>query len=122
MGACRERLLKNDDLALEAYLSIAASKTATGSADYFIGLQGAARILTRRSEYNEAIKVLDLVDGKRLGGGWAGSMLLSRGQILEAAGRKADALNAYRDVALSKSTHEAHRKAAEVAIKQLGQY
>ena len=32
-------------------LAIAASTTATGSAEYFTGLQGAARILTRRGKY-----------------------------------------------------------------------
>jgi tetratricopeptide (TPR) repeat protein len=119
MGANRERVLGNDDLALEAYQSIAASKTATGSAEYFTGLQGAARILTRRGDYAEALKVLSLVDAERLGGSWTGSMLLARGQTLDAAGRKAEALKAYRAVLLSKSAHEAHRKVAETAIKRL---
>jgi len=119
VGANCERVLGNDDQALEAYQSIAASRTATGSAEYFTGLQGAARILTRRGKHAEALKVLDLVDAEKLGGSWTGSMLLSRGQTLEAAGRKVDASKAYRAVLSSKSAHEAHRKAAQQAITQL---
>ena len=119
MGHNRETVLKNDDLALEMYRTIASSKTNTGSAEYFTGLQGAARILTRRGKHDEALKVLDLVDAEELGGSWSGSVLLSRGQTLEAAGRKPEALKAYRAVLSSKTAHEAHRKAARQAITQL---
>ena len=119
MAHNRETVLKDDDLALETYRTIASSKTNTGSAEYFTGLQGAARILTRRGEYDEALKVLSLVDPEKLGGSWTGSMWLSRGQTLEAAGRKSEALKAYRAVLSSKAAHQAHRKVAEVAIKRL---
>ncbi|MHC4880358.1 MAG: DUF4838 domain-containing protein [Planctomycetota bacterium] len=119
MGHNRETVLKNDDLALETYRTIASSKTNTGSAEYFTGLQGAARILTRRGEYDEALKVLDFVDPEELGGSWRGSMRLSRGQTLEAAGRKADALKAYRGVVADKSALEPHRRAAEKAAAAL---
>ena len=117
MAHNRETVLKNDDLALETYRTIASSKTNTGSAEYFTGLQGAARILTRRGEYDEAIKVLDLVDPEKLGGSWRGSMRLSRGQTLEAAGRKADALKSYRDVVTDESAAESHRRAAREAVE-----
>jgi hypothetical protein len=119
MGHNRETVLKNDDLALETYRTIASSKTNTGSAEYFTGLQGAARILTRRGEYDEALKVLKLVDAERLSGSWTGSMLLARGQTLKAAGRKAEALNAYRAVLSSKGALATHRLTAEKAIEQL---
>jgi len=119
MASNRERVLKNDHLALEAYRTIAASKTATGSAEYFTGLQGAARILTRRGDYDEALKVLDRVDAEKLGGSWSGSMILVRGQTLEAAGRKAEALQAYRAVLSSKQALGTHRNTAETAIKRL---
>ncbi|MEK6235591.1 MAG: hypothetical protein N2C14_12855, partial [Planctomycetales bacterium] len=117
MGHNRETVLKNDDLALETYLAIARSKTNTGSAEYFTGLQGAARILTRRGEYDEALKTLNLVDAEKLGGSWSGSMLLARGQALQAAGRKAEALKAYRAVLSSKSALDVHRRAADSAIE-----
>ena len=119
MGQNREMVLKNDDLALETYRTIASSKTNTGSAEYFSGLQGAARLLTRRGDYAEALKVLNLVEPKKLGGSWRGSMLLSRGQTLEAAGRKAEALKAYRDVVTDGSASKPHRRAAEKAAAAL---
>ena len=119
MGHNRETVLKDDDLALATYRTIASSKTNTGSAEYFTGLQGAARILTRRGEYDEAIKVLSLVDPEQLGGSWRGSMRLSRGQTLEAAGRKADALKSYRDVVTDESASEPHRRAARKATAAL---
>ena len=119
MGNNRETVLKNDDLALETYRTIASSKTNTGSAEYFSGLQGAARLLTRRGDYASAMKVLNLVDPEKLGGSWRGSMQLSRGQTLEAAGRKADALKSYRDVVTDESASESHRRAAREAAAAL---
>jgi tetratricopeptide (TPR) repeat protein len=119
MGSNRELVLRNDDLAFEAYRTITSSKTGTGSAEYFSGLQGAARILTRRGEYDEALKVLNLVDVEKLGGSWTGSMLLARGRTLKAAGRKAEALKAYRAILSSKGALAAHRRAAEKAIESI---
>jgi hypothetical protein len=63
--------------------------------------------------------VLNLVDVVKLGGSWTGSMLLARGQTLEAAGRKTDALNAYRAVLSSKGALATHRSAADQATKRL---
>lgn len=119
MGHNRETVLKNDDLALETYRMIASSKTNTGSAEYFTGLQGAARILTRRGDYDGALKVLNLVDLEKLGGSWRGSMRLSRGQTLEAAGRKADAVKSYRDLVTDESALESDRQAAKKAATAL---
>jgi tetratricopeptide (TPR) repeat protein len=119
MGSNRELVLKNDDLALEAYRTIAASKTSTGSAEYFSGLQGAARILTRRGEYDEALRVLNLVEASKLGGSWSGSMLLARGQTFEAAGRNAEALQAYRAVLAHDSATKRQKNTADEAIEAI---
>ncbi len=119
MGVNRESVLKNDDLSLETYRAIAASKTATGSAEYFMGLQGAARILTRRGKFDEALKVLGLVNPEKLGGSWSSSMLISRAQTLEAAGRNAEALTDYRAAGSNKSANRAQRSIAEAAVKRL---
>ncbi len=119
MGHNRETVLQNDDLALETYRTIASSKTNTGSAEYFTGLQGAARLLTRRGDYDEALKVLNLIESGKLGGSWRGSMRLARGQTLEAAGRKADALKSYRDLVTDESALESHRRAARKAAAAL---
>ena len=71
------------------------------------------------SRYASALKVLNLVDPEKLGGSWRGSMRLSRGQTLEAAGRKADALKSYRDVVTDGSASESHRRAAGEAAAAL---
>ena len=114
-----ETVIKDEDKSLEAYLDLANSKFATGSADYLSSLQAAARILTRRGEYAEAIKVLGYVDANKLGGSWSGSMFLSRGQALEVAGRKTEAFEAFKAVIDHRSTLPTHRKAAEAGIDRL---
>lgn len=119
MGQNRETVLRNDDLALETYRTITSSKTNTGSAEYFFGLQGAARLLSRRGDDAEALNVLNLVDPEKLGGNWRGSMRLARGRTLAAAGRKAEALKAYRDVVTDESASASHRRAAREAAVAL---
>ena len=114
-----EQVLKNEDEALAAYQAIVTSKVATGSAAYYAGVKGAARILTCRGQYNEAISMLDYVDLKKLSGSWAGSLWLSRGQTMEAAGREAEALKAYRAVLSNAAASQVHHKSAEEAIKRI---
>ncbi len=121
IGLNAERILKNDNLALEAYHQIAASTTATGSSEYFTGIQGAARLLTNRGQHYEALKVLGRVDVDKLGSSWSVAMLLARAQTLEAAGRNADALNDYRAVLSNKEAPATHLRAAEAAVKRLSQ-
>lgn len=120
IGNNRETVLKDDDLALETYRQIAETTTNAGSAEFFYGLQGAARILTKRGEFDEAMKILDLVEAEKLSGSWAGSMLLSRGQTLAAAGRSADARLALQAVLANENSADAHKNIAEEALKSLG--
>jgi tetratricopeptide (TPR) repeat protein len=119
MGFNRERILEDDDAALETYREITGQTRNTGSAEYFYGVQGAARILTRRGKFDEALEVLDLVDVDKLSGSWRGSMLLARGQTLAAAGRKDEALEAYRRVLADESALKTHQEAAGEAAKEL---
>ena len=114
-----ERVLEDDDGALETYRQITGQTRNTGSAEYYYGVQGAARILTRRGEFDEALKVLNLVDAERLSGGWRGSMLLALGETLAAAGRKDEALKAFRDVLEDESAEAGNRQRAEERIKAL---
>lgn len=95
------------------------STTATGSAEYFTGLQGAARMLTCRGQYDEALKVLDLVDVGNLGGSWGVTMLFARAQKREAAGRNADALKDYRAVLSHAAATNAQRNTADESIKAI---
>jgi tetratricopeptide (TPR) repeat protein len=119
MGQNRESVLQDDEAALEAYRKITEAKTNTGSAEFFYGVQGAARILARRGEFDEAMKVLDLAEAEKLSGTWRGSMLLARGHTLAAAKCKDEALVAYRAVMADESASQAHRTAAEDAVKEL---
>jgi tetratricopeptide (TPR) repeat protein len=115
----RERVLEDDRAALETYREIIGQTRNTGSAEYYYDVQGAARILTRRGKFDEALETVNLVDIEKLSGSWRGSMLLARGQTLAAAGRRDEALEAYRGVLADKSALKAHREAATEAIHLL---
>jgi predicted negative regulator of RcsB-dependent stress response len=119
MARNRETVLQNEDSALETYRVITSSTTNTGGAEYYSAIQAAARILTKRQEFDEAMKILDQVDAAKLGGSWSPSMWLARGETLAAAGQKEEALEAYRAVLKSDSASKAHREKAEAAIQQL---
>jgi tetratricopeptide (TPR) repeat protein len=115
----RETVLKDEDLALEAYRAICASTTNTGSSDYYYGIQGAARILTRRQEIDEALEILDKVDVAKLRGTWPGSMLLARAATLQAAGRTDEALEAYHAVLTHQSATKGQKNTAKEAIEAI---
>jgi len=69
LGNNREKNLKDDDAALEAYRQLMdeAGKD-NGSAAYFGGIQDATRILRRRGKYDDAIAMLRRVDVDKLRG------------------------------------------------------
>jgi tetratricopeptide (TPR) repeat protein len=119
MGQNREFVLKDDVLAMETYRRIVDSNTNTGSAEYFTGLQGAARLLTRNGDFEDAFEVLDLVDIENLAGSWRGAMRLSYSQTLEAAGRKSESLQLYRKVMTDEKATQTHRQRAKEAIAAL---
>ena len=122
LASNRQLILKDDDGALEAFREIARATSHTGSAEYFSGIQGAARILSRRGEFDEALEILDLVDAARLSGksSWAGSFRLVRAKTLQAAGRKDEALKTYRAVLADGAASDRHKKSAREAIEALG--
>ena len=121
MARNRETVLKDDDRALETYRRIAASKTNTGGAEYYSGLQGAARLLTRRGEFDNALKILDQVDAEKLVGSWASSMMLSRATTLQAAEKKDEALKTYRAVLANDSAQKGQKAAAQKGIDSIVQ-
>ncbi|MEQ8785846.1 MAG: DUF4838 domain-containing protein [Pirellulaceae bacterium] len=119
LGDNRERNLKDDNAALEAYLRIVDSTQANGSSEYYYGVLGAARILTRQSKFDDALAALHHVDIENLRGTWRGSMLLALGSTLAAAGRTDDALAAYMKVASDDDALRLHRETAQQAIADL---
>ncbi|MCB1229418.1 MAG: DUF4838 domain-containing protein [Verrucomicrobiae bacterium] len=117
MGWNREQNLQDDPAALEAFRRIADSTTHTGGADYFYGLQGAARILARQQKYDEALAVLDHVDPEKIGGSWRGSLRMSRAEVLQSAGREEEAKRIFQQIAEDEQAHPAHREAARGFLK-----
>jgi tetratricopeptide (TPR) repeat protein len=91
-----EKVLEDDDKAIQVYQEIVQTSSNAGSADYFSAVQGTARVLTRRGDFDKALKVFNLIDMQNLHGYWRGSMLLARGSTLTAAGRNKEALQIYR--------------------------
>jgi len=119
MASNRETNLRDDDAAIEAYRQNYESRKTIGAANEFRSLQGAARILARRGKFDEALAILNRADIDKLEGFWRHAMLLSRGEALAAAGRKDEALKAYRRVLADETAENRHRVAAEKAVKAL---
>ena len=121
IGINRETILKDDAAALEAYQQIAAQPRNTGSADYFRGVQSAARILTRSGKFDDALDTLRLVEIDKLRGYWRGALFRSLGDTLNAADQNQEALAAYREVLEETAASAGDRKAAEGAIEAIEQ-
>ena len=119
MAQNRELVMHNNALALEAYRKIVDSKTNTGSAEYFTGLQGLARLLSRGGDHEGALEVFKHVDINNLAGTWRPSMRISYGLALEAAGRKLEASQSYREVLADEKAAASHRRRAKEAIAGL---
>jgi len=119
MGDNRERNLKDEDAALEAYRKNYESKKSIGGADEFRSVDRAARILTRQGKFDEAFDAIRRANIDKINGWWKHTMLLSLGNTLAAAGRKDEALAAYQKVVADKRAHIIHRKAAEQAIRKI---
>ena len=98
---------------------IKAAGVGNGSADYFYCIQGAARILARKREFDDALNVLDSVNAERLPGSWRASMQLARGEVLGAAGRNEAALKAFESVIDDDEAAKAHRQRAQKLKNEL---
>ncbi len=119
LGENREKNLKDDAAALEAYQQISEASRNTGSATYYRGIQCAARMLRKKGESEKALATLRKVDIAELRGYWHGSMLLALGETLKAAGRNDNALTAYQDILADDTVIPQHREAAQEAIQSM---
>ncbi len=119
MAQNREFVLEDDAFAMEAYRRIADSKTNTGSAEYFTGLQGVARLLSRGGDHEGALEVLSRVEIQKLAGSWRAAMRLSYGLALEAADHNDEALQSYREVLADEKASQSTRRRAKKAIESL---
>ena len=116
LGNNREHNLKDDEAALAAYQSVIDDSQRLDSADQFLSVQGAARILARRGKFDAAITTLRKVDLSKQGGYWRGSMLLMIGEIQLTAGRKDEATATYKSVIADEEIDVRQRKLAEEAL------
>lgn len=114
----RETVLKDDDLALEAWLQIAESTTTTGGSDFYTGLQGAARLLTKKGEYERALAVLDRANLEKLSGSWASMIRLSRADVLTAAGEEEKAAALYREIVDDPAAQRSIQERAKQSLEE----
>ena len=96
---------------------MANSATNTGGSDFFTGLQGAARLLAKKGDYEEGLAVLDRADPAKLAGSWASSLKISRAEVLAAAGRKDEAATIYREIVDDPAAQRAIREKAGEALE-----
>ncbi len=82
----RENNLGDDDRAFEAYDAIVGGRERIGGANHFYALQGLARILTKRGQFDEALKTLDRANPEKLQGSWKENILRSIEEVEEARG------------------------------------
>jgi hypothetical protein len=73
----RESNLQDDDKALETYRAIVEGRTRIGGADEYAALQGIARVLTKRGQFDEAMKTLERAGLPTLQGVWKENILKS---------------------------------------------
>jgi len=80
----RESNLQDDDKALETYQAIVEGRTRIGGADEYAALQGIARVLTKRGQFDEAMKTLERAGLPTLQGVWKENILKSIEAVKEA--------------------------------------
>jgi len=73
----REHNLQDGDKALEAYQAIVEGRERIGGADEYGALQGIARVLTKRGQYDEALAALNRAQPEKLQGVWRDNILKS---------------------------------------------
>jgi len=115
----RENNLEDDAAALSAYRQTIDSAPQLRSAEHYSAIEGVARILTRQGKYAEALATLGKVDIDKLGGSWRGSLLVAQGNALQAAGRKDEALVAYKSVLDDQGADIIDRKFAELGVQAI---
>jgi tetratricopeptide (TPR) repeat protein len=115
----REMVLGDDPGALEFYRRITEGNQG-GGADYYYGLEGAARILTRQQDYDGALAVFDRVDFGKTQGSWRSSLRLSRADVLAAAGKAVEARKDLEAILADNQAQPSVKARASTALEELG--
>lgn len=119
MGSNREQNLKDDDGALTVYRMNFAGKSGIGAADAFRSVHSAARILTRKKQYDAALTTLAKADVENLKGYWRHATLLEISRTLAAADRTDEARRTYRRVSEDETASRALREVARMEAGEL---
>jgi tetratricopeptide (TPR) repeat protein len=115
----REANLKDEDGALTGYHAVIDNAKYLGSSTQFYSVHGIANILSKRGKFDEALATLKLVNHEKAGGFWHDQFRLWIAGTLHAAGRKDEALAAYREIIADKSSDPRLRKVAEESLASL---
>ena len=117
LGSNRETNLKDEASALAAYHQIVDEAKSLGTSDQFTAIQAIARILTQRSQFDEALATLHKVEIDKMRGVWRDSITLSIGDTQLAAGRKTEAIATYQSIVNDELSDTRLRKVATEKIK-----
>ncbi len=112
----RETNLDDDAGALALYRQNFAGKTSVGSADEFRSVDRAAAILAKQQNFDAALATFSVIDFDKQKGFWLHEMLISKGQVLSAAGRQDEARSQFRRVTDDDTATDAHRTRARKAL------
>ena len=119
LGSNRETHLQDDEAALQAYRQNYELTERIGSAEQFRSVHNATRILSRQGKHTEALATIGRIDLENLKGSWRHSTLLVLGDTLAAAGKKKEALEAYRQALADESVSSGVRKMLEERVEEL---
>ncbi|WP_198000791.1 DUF4838 domain-containing protein [Gimesia fumaroli] len=115
----RERNLKDDSAALDAYRKNFEGVGRVGASEQFQSIEGAVRILTRQGKYEAALVALDRANIEKLKGVWHDTMLLAKARTLAAAGKKADASKLYQQILVDESAAQRFKVEAREQLERL---
>ena len=118
-GQNREQLLRDDDRALDSYRAIVGESERVGSSYDYTALQGIARILTRKREFDRALAALNRAQVDQLRGTWRWNILLSIGDVHAAAGRREQARVAWTSIVEDPTADKRLRQSAEKRLQAI---
>lgn len=117
----RERNLKQDAAALEAYRKNFEGVGRIGASEQFQSIEGAVRILTRQKKYEAALAALETAQIESLKGVWHDTMLLTKANTLAAAGKRAEAKQLYQQILNDESAADRFKTQAREQLDGLSE-
>lgn len=116
LGLNRESVLEHDAAALQIYRQIIEENPRSGSAEFYGSVQGAARILVRQGNPDDALQILDVTSP---GGTWGVTLAEERAKALIAADRNEEAIAVLHSILKHENAQPSHRQRAEALLESL---